>query len=702
MDNAPNYQGRDASAEWGHVAAMDENWLRVRRLSRRRIAYTAYDAAAITVALTGAVALRMNGQVPSGMMASLSHAIPIFLCSGLTIFHFTGLYSRIWRLASVSDVLRVAEAAMASVMVGVFALVITSDARWLPASVPVIDTLLLTTLLVAGRGWQRIVREGRRQLGLPWTPMRRLSHRQDRVVSQQRALIVGRPEHVDLVLRHFEVAPDPAYRPVGILDVDSRDLDTRLRRVPILGGADAIEHVIDKLTARNERPSCIILAEGPDGFPGRTKVQLVTAAHALGLSVMRAPSPARIHEPFELEPINLADLLDRPQARLDESVVIRALQGRRVMVTGAGGTIGRELARQIAAAGPAELVLLDCGEFNLYSVDMEIRENYPDVSCKALLCSIRQRQHVMAVFQKHRPEYVFHAAALKHVPLVELNICAGVQTNVIGTRNVADAAKAAGVLAMVQVSTDKAVNPVGAMGATKRLGELYTQALDLEGAGLPDAPRFMTVRFGNVLGSSGSLIPLFERQLARRAPLTVTHPEITRYFMTVHEAVQLVLHSMARAMEGDLKRGRIVVLDMGDPVKIIDIARRMITLAGLVPDRDVPIEIVGLRPGEKLYEELFDEGEHRLPSAIGGVFEAEPLPVPLDTFRSSFARLEQAILMHDEDRVRELLFDMVDASRDTIMATPRGMDAAYGPNPANDASPSITPRPAAMAGGPTR
>jgi O-antigen biosynthesis protein WbqV len=212
---------------------------------------------------------------------------------------------------------------------------------------------------------------------------------------------------------------------------------------------------------------------------------------------------------------------------------------------------------------------------------------------------------------------------------------------------------------MVQVSTDKAVNPVGVMGATKRLGELYCQALDLEGAGMENAPRFMTVRFGNVLGSSGSLIPLFQRQLDRRAPLTVTHPEITRFFMTVHEAVQLILHSTAKAMESGLKRGRIIVLDMGEPVKVIDIARRMIRLAGLIPERDVPIDIVGLRPGEKLYEELFDENERRLPSELPGVLEAEPAPIPVEVLQAGFDGLDRAVMQHDKDEVRRLLFSLL-------------------------------------------
>jgi O-antigen biosynthesis protein WbqV len=629
---------------------------RLKPLSRRRLAYLAYDAGAIAASLLIATNLRMSGAIPPAMLAGLLESLPVFVIAGLVIFHISGVYGRVWRLAGFHDLTRLVEAATIAIIIPVFALLVSGGAEWMPVSIPIIAWFVLTGFLISGRMWQRVVRDIGRRLRRPADS----SQRPNRAISQQRALVVGEPEDVEVVLRHFEVAPHPAYRPVGILDVHSREVALQLRRVPIMGDINAIEHVVDKLTARNERPTCIILAEGAGGLPGRARVQLVTAAQALGLSVLRAPAPAEMRTAVDLQVVDLADLLDRPQAQLDAGIVSGAIAGHRVLLTGAGGTIGRELARQIAAAGPAELVLIDASEFNLYSVEMELRENYPDIVCRALLCSIRQRQHVMAVFAKYKPHYVFHAAALKHVPLVETNVCAGVQTNVLGTCNVADAAKRFGVVAMVQVSTDKAVNPVGVMGATKRLGELYCQALDLDGIGKPSAPRFMTVRFGNVLGSSGSLIPLLQRQLDRRVPLTVTHPDITRYFMTVHEAVQLVLYSMARALECNVKRGRVIVLDMGEPVKIIDIARRMVGLSGLVPDRDVPIEIVGLRPGEKLFEELFDARETRLPSELDHVFEAEPVPVPLDILQAGFTRLADGIARHDEALVRTELFAMLD------------------------------------------
>ncbi len=342
---------------------------------------------------------------------------------------------------------------------------------------------------------------------------------------------------------------------------------------------------------------------------------------------------------FELRPIELTDLLERPQAALDIGALHRFIHDRRVLVTGAGGSIGSELTRQVAALGPSQLIVLDNSEFNLYSIDLDLAESFAGVPRWAHLCDVRDANRLDEIFARHKPELVFHAAALKHVPMVEMNPCEGVLTNVCGTMNVAEAVKRWGALGMVQISTDKVVNAPNVMGATKRLAELFCQSLDLEGEKTQGSPRFVTVRFGNVLGSSGSLIPLFKRQLSRGGPLTVTHPEMKRYFMTIREAVELTLQASAYAVEKKLGSGEIFVLDMGEPIKIVEIARRMIRLAGFTPDKEVKIEIVGTRPGEKLFEELFDETEKRVSPPVPGVFGAVPNPVPLPILYDTFDRL---------------------------------------------------------------
>ena len=359
--------------------------------------------------------------------------------------------------------------------------------------------------------------------------------------------------------------------------------------------------------------------------------QVVTEADRFGLRVQRAPMPTGLTSnaefdkarPLELKPIAIEDLLNRPQVPLDRDGMARLIQGRRVVVTGAGGTIGGELARQVAAFGPAALILIDNGEFALWQIDLELAESHPGVPRRTLIADIRDAARIRAVFDDVRPELVFHAAALKHVPIVEANPLEGLLTNAAGTRHVADAARAVGTLAMVLISTDKAVNPTSVMGASKRLAEMYCQALDIQTRAAGHGMRCVTVRFGNVLGSTGSVVPLFQRQLARGGPLTVTHPDMQRYFMTVREAVSLVLQaSVLRVGEVELPLshdGGIFVLDMGDPVKIVDLARRMIRLAGLRPEKDVEIRFTGLRPGEKLFEELFHGKEPPVPTGHPGL-----------------------------------------------------------------------------------
>jgi O-antigen biosynthesis protein WbqV len=624
----------------------------------RKAAQTALDALAAALGLLVATSLRMGGQIPQPMLDALPGAM--LLTAAVTAAAMLGLraHRRAWRYVSVADLRFLVVAVTASVAVSYLALRMSGRGDWLPASVPIIQWFVVLALMAGMRLARRISRE--QNLVWPAFNTRPAQQPVGRERSDiQRILLVGPSDRIDAALRSIETAQRAEFKPVGIIDYSGRETSLWLRGVPVLGTIESLENVVNTLDATGERPDCLFLVGGVEHLHGTNVVQLVNKAESLGLMVGRmtgvlgveAAKPSVLNTGYA----DMAALLGRPQTRRDRSVAREAIAGARVLVTGAGGTIGSELVRQIAAMGPALLVLLDHCEFNLYTIDMEMQENFPDLPRHSVLCSIRQRECLMQAFAAHRPDLVFHAAALKHVPLVENNPCAGVLTNVIGTRNVADAALAYQVRAMVQVSTDKAVNPVGIMGATKRLGELYCQALDLAGQRRANAPRFMTVRFGNVLGSSGSLIPLLQRQLARRGPLTITHPDIERYFMTVHEAVQLILQSSAQAVAENNRRGRIFVLDMGAPIKVIDIARRMIRLAGLEPDVDIKIDIVGLRPGEKLYEELFDSSEPRLPSTLEGIFEAEPEAVPIEQLDRMFNTLEAASLRDDVETVRKLV-----------------------------------------------
>ncbi|MDZ7627741.1 MAG: polysaccharide biosynthesis protein [Parvularculaceae bacterium] len=430
--------------------------------------------------------------------------------------------------------------------------------------------------------------------------------------------------------------------------------------VPILGGLGAFNRVVADLKRRGTEPQALVIAASATDAVNADYTSLASRATTLGLKVIRASRVIGGASKVVLQDFDLSELLGRPPVKLDHEALARTIRGRKVLITGAGGSIGSELVRQVASYGPGKLVLIELSEFNLYQIDHEIRQNFPELDVSPILADIRDRAHIMRIFEETSPELIFHAAALKHVPLVELNPCAGVATNLIGTRNVADAAQKVRAKAMVQISTDKAVNPIGMMGATKRLGELYCQALDLQSERDCVATRFFTVRFGNVLGSSGSVVPLFRRQLRDGLPLTVTHQDMTRFFMTIHEAVSLTLHSAHAGLTNNTKRGRIFVLDMGEPVRVLDIAHRMIRLSGFEPGVDVEVKFIGARPGEKLFEELFDKREQRLASSINGVFEAEPASLPLAVLHSLADRLAGAIAANDEKTVRREIFALIE------------------------------------------
>lgn len=644
----------------------------VSRIRLRTIAAMAVDASAASLSLFMALELRLQGAT-SGMLTgtTATSAANSAACTALItvcVFHAMGIYRHAWRYISVKELMFMAQATTVAIGLSTLATwMLFSTPPWLPRSVPVIQWFVLLVMLGGVRALRRMTRELLRPASASKAVQLRATPGGAR--EKEDVLLLGDPDWAESVLRTLQARHDMDAHAVGILTHDDDgDRNLSIRGVPILGTIDELENIVGELARSKHKPSYIIVNQGDACLTGPRMAKLATRAAQLGLEVARAQEPGRLERArdgnLDLHFLNLTDLLGRPELRLDGSVVREAIKGGRILVTGAGGTIGSELVRQIASFEAAEILLLDHGEYNLYAIDMEVRERFPKVQGTPLLCSVRQRDQLIRLFREHRPDMVFHAAALKHVPLVENNLGAGVLTNVIGTRNVADAVLACGARAMIQVSTDKAVNPVGMMGATKRLGELYCQALDLATPSKSKPCRFLTVRFGNVLGSSGSLIPLFLQQLSRRRPLTVTHPDIERFFMTVHEAVQLILHSSAATLRGGIDRGRVFVLDMGAPIKIVDIARRIIRAAGLVPDVDVKIDFIGLRPGEKLFEELFDESEERLPSTLPGIFEAEPHPIPLAELNAVFERLEKLAHQGDDNSIRLIMHSIIHMHED--------------------------------------
>ena len=459
-------------------------------------------------------------------------------------------------------------------------------------------------------------------------------------------LVVGTGTNCDLFVRASRT-PDARYRPIGIID-DARDTGGLVfHDIDILGSLLSPDRLCATLEMMEALPQRLFLTEPITQLDSDGIGKLIGWANAHSVPVSRLPNLGEAPSGSDLggvEPraVDPTDILDRPQKAVERSLLRALFNGRRVLITGAGGSIGSELSRQIASFGPSQLVLLEQCELNAYTIDQDLKQYFPDVQHHVHVADIRDARRVNAIFAKHRPELVFNAAALKHVPMVEANPCEGVLTNVIGTRNIADAARDVGAIAMVQVSTDKAVNTTNVMGATKRVAEFYVQAQDRITSETGESTRFFSVRFGNVLGSSGSLIPLFQKQIAQGGPLTITDDRMTRYFMTIREAVELTLVAAAKGLAQKTGLGQIFVLDMGEPVKIMDIAERMIRLAGLRPDDDIKIEVIGIRPGEKLFEELFDESETPRDCGIPGVQAAVPDGIAISRLRAAIHHLEGA------------------------------------------------------------
>lgn len=558
-----------------------------------------------------------------------------------------------WRFFAASDGLRLARSAALSVLT--FALV----ARLLDVRQPgglrtLVAAFLLQTALLAGL---RIVRRALHEKVLVDALIRLRPAPASPALP--RLLIVGSANEAEAFLR-APAALGERYAPVGVLTSEARETGDELGGVCILGAIDDFDTVMAQLRDGGLQPSALLfLTDGPlSAFGterlGRLKSEGVRLLRRQGgLVDMASPGAGG----SALRELSLEELLSRAPVRLDPEPVRALVAGKRVLVTGAGGSIGSELARQIAASGPAQLTLLDAAEANLFHIDRELGEAWPRLPRRDVLCDVRDAARLDLVFAAEKPELVFHAAALKHVTLVENHPCEGVRTNVLGSRNVAAAAKACGAAHLALISTDKAVAPASVMGATKRVAEAVVRQF---GAG--EKTRVSVVRFGNVLGSAGSVVPIFQHQIARGGPVTLTDAEVERYFMTIPEAVQLVLRAVALSAGDAEPPTGVLTLEMGEPVKIIDLARRMIELQGLVPDRDIEIKITGLRPGEKLTEALVDVNETARPKAEG-VTEATPLsplpPIPA----AALAALEAAALAGDEAVVRERLFALVETLR---------------------------------------
>ncbi len=552
----------------------------------RTIVATLHDITAAALAWMFAYWLRFNFEVPPQYALAVKHNLIWVVSLQAAIFLAFGLYRGIWRFASIPDLRRI-WLAVATSMVAVPTLLFMLDRMQdVPRSVLVLDPILLFLMMGGSRFLYRAWKDGHlltlRQMGA--SPV----------------IVMGAGSAAAMLLR--DLVSDSRWRVAGVLDDDPGKWGLRLHGVTVLGPLDSLAAHANRLDVKHA-----IVA-----MPGATLSQRRRAAEfavAAKLEVLTVPSLADVLSGkisvSQVRRVELEDLLGREPVQLDDAGLSVLLAGKTVLVTGAGGSIGSELCRQIAGFRPARLVFYELSEFALYTVVQEFSKRFPNLPLTTVVGDVKDSVLLEQVFQAWQPQVVFHAAAYKHVPLMENeNAWAAVRNNVVGTASVARAAIAHGAEKFVMVSTDKAVNPTNVMGASKRLAELVCQVLQ-KGS---EKTSFVAVRFGNVLGSSGSVIPLFREQIERGGPVTVTHADIVRYFMLIPEATQLVLQA---ALMG--KGGEIFVLDMGEPVRIIDLARDMIRLSGFSED-DIRIEVTGLRPGEKLYEELLADSETTLPT----------------------------------------------------------------------------------------
>ena len=569
---------------------------------RKTLLVFVFDLLAALAAWCGGFWLRFNFEWPADFAATIWLGAVLLLPAHALMCYFAGLYRGLWVFASLPDLKRVLKAVAGSLLAVMAFSLLWQPQPVVPRSLLALYPMLLLMAMAGGRVAYRMWKEHRLFGAL--------------AAQGKPVIVIGAGRAAAMLLRDVERSPD--WRVVGLLDDNASKWGRELGGVRVLGAVDALPDLAQELKARH-----VILAI-PSARP-ELRRKLADLCGQAGLQLLTVPALEDILSGKlsvnSIRRVEIEDLLGRETVSIDTRCVISLLQGKTVLVSGAGGSIGAELCRQIAHFGPAQLILFELNEYALYTIEQWFARHHPDIRVLPLAGDVKDRVRLEEVFAEHRPQVVFHAAAYKHVPLMEVgNAWQAVRNNVFGTLSLARCAQAHGAERFVLISTDKAVNPTNVMGATKRLAEMLCQAL----YATQSATRFITVRFGNVLGSAGSVIPKFQEQIACGGPLTVTHPDITRYFMSIPEAALLVLQAGSMGQGGE-----IFVLDMGEPVKIVDLARNMIRLSGFT-ESEIRIQFTGLRPGEKLYEELLADAEQTLPTHHPKLRVARSRPVAAD------------------------------------------------------------------------
>lgn len=598
----------------------------------RRLLVFCLDIMLIAVALCGAFLLRFDFRIPAEFLPLFKSALLVALIVKPLVFITSGLYRSIWKYASLQDGIEILKVVTVSSALSSFLLLYLHHFALYPRSVFILDWFLLLGLVVGSRLIWRVFREivVLPRLQQPGSP----------------TLIVGAGEAGSLLLRDIRRQQPSAFQVIGFVSDNVSKNGMKLDGVAVLGTTRQLPELITQYQIQE-----VIIA-----IPSVRSVEvreIVKICEHCRVNFKILPAISDIIEGklsvSQIKEVAAEDLLGRDEVSLDKGGIRSYLAGKRVLVTGAAGSIGSEICRQVARFEPAKLILLDSAETPLFEIELELAADFPDLRLVPYLADIRQRCRLDFLFETFQPEVVFHAAAYKHVPMMEYNPVEAVSNNVAGTRLLAETAQRFGVTQFVMISTDKAVNPTNIMGASKRVAECFVQALACQ-----STTKFTTVRFGNVLGSSGSAIPRFMEQIKAGGPVTVTHPEIIRYFMTVAEATQLVLQAGCLGSGGE-----IFLLDMGEPVKISDLAEELIRLAGFTPHEEIKIVYTGLRPGEKLFEELLIAGEGIKPTSHQKIKVLDPVYADLQEISRQLDALNAAAVSCDIARVVALLHGLV-------------------------------------------
>ena len=611
----------------------------------RRFAIVVHDLCMVLLAWVAAYLIRHNFAWQGVEWWPVVYMLPVVAAAQGLVFWSIGLHRGLWRFASIPDLWNIIRAAVLGALAVALALFLFNRLEGVPRVVLVVYPVLLILLLSAPRLAYRMWRD--RGLTAQATAV------------GKRVLILGAGRAGEMLAR--DIRRNSEYLLVGFLDDNPQLKGTKIHGLPVLGSTERLAQVLDNL----DIDVVIIAITSAGGAQIRHVVEMCEQAKVQFRILPRMQDlMSGLISLKDVREVAIDDLLGRDPVSLDWCAISAGLAGKTVLVSGAGGSIGSELCRQIARLKPASIILFERCEFNLYSIEMELREQHPGLVIHACLGDVCDRSGVEHALSKHRPEVIFHAAAYKHVPMLQTQAREAVRNNVLGTKTLALAADKYGCSTFVMISTDKAVNPANIMGTSKRVAEIFCQMLDRR-----SATRYITVRFGNVLGSAGSVVPLFQKQIAAGGPVTVTHPEITRYFMTIPEACQLIMQS---AVLG--KGGEIFVLNMGEPVKIRYLAEQMIRLSGKIPGEDIKIAYTGLRPGEKLYEELFHKQEGLGETGHEKIFLAQSREVAWDYLNEIIDTMGRSCQAYDDVQcvmlLKKLVPEMEDPSVDNITNAP--------------------------------